>query len=62
MTALLITPEMVHRALQFACSQNPQELKQGEQQLAMWDKERGFYSGLIVSHVVPHLSHVIITP
>lgn len=37
------------QALQLACSQNPEELKVGEQQLGVWRTQRGFYSGLAVS-------------
>ena len=38
----------VHTALRFACSQDPNELKVGEQQLKAWQKEKGYYAGLVV--------------
>lgn len=37
------------QALQLACSQNPEELKIGENELSAWKKEKGFYTELAVS-------------
>lgn len=37
------------QALQLACSQNPEELKIGEEKLSAWKREKGFYSELAVS-------------
>lgn len=37
------------QALQLACSQNPEELKIGEEKLSTWKRQQGFYSGLAVS-------------
>ncbi|XP_019852787.1 PREDICTED: importin-11-like isoform X2 [Amphimedon queenslandica] len=36
----------VHTALRFACSQDPNELKVGEEQLKAWQKDKGYYAGL----------------
>lgn len=41
----------VLQALQLACSQNPEELKVGEEKLSAWKREKGFYRELAVS---PH--------
>ena len=38
------------QALQLACSQNPDELKVGEEKLSAWKREKGFYPQLAVSH------------
>lgn len=37
------------QALQLACSQNPEELKVGEEKLSAWKREKGFYTQLAVS-------------
>lgn len=37
------------QALHLACSQNPEELKVGEEKLSAWKREKGFYSELAVS-------------
>ena len=39
----------VLEALQCACSQDPSVLKVGEQQLKVWESEKGFYTALAVS-------------
>ena len=44
------------QALQLACSQNPEELKVGEEKLSAWKKEKGFYRELAVSS--PNLSEI----
>ncbi len=36
------------QALQLACSQNPEELKIGEEKLTTWKREKGFYRELTV--------------
>lgn len=46
----MTSANQVLRALQLACSQNPGELKIGENELSVWKKEKGFYSELAVSH------------
>lgn len=38
----------VLQALQLACSQDPNVLKLGEQQLKAWETEKGFYASLAV--------------
>ena len=43
--------EEILQALQLACSQNPDELKVGEEKLGSWKREKGFYSELAVSLV-----------
>ena len=40
----------IHTALQFACSQNPSELKLGEKQLRVWEEQSGYYAGLAVGY------------
>ena len=52
MTPRLLFHMDVLTALTYACSQNPAELKAGEQQLKAWEKERGYYAGLAVSYNV----------
>lgn len=42
----------IHSALRLACSQDPNKLKTGEQQLKSWEKEKGYYAGLAVSMTV----------
>jgi hypothetical protein len=41
--------DAILEALKLACSQNPEELKEGEQKLKTWEREGGFYSELAVS-------------
>jgi hypothetical protein len=36
----------IHSALVYACSQDPDVLKVGQQQLKAWEKEKGYYGGL----------------
>ena len=43
--------EAILEALKLACSQNPEELKKGEEKLKNWEREAGFYSELAVSAV-----------
>lgn len=43
----------VHTALRYACSQDPNELKVGEQQLKAWQKDKGYYAGLAVRFKSP---------
>ena len=38
------------QALELACSQDPENLKVGEQQLDAWKNQTGFYSSLAVSY------------
>ena len=39
----------VLQALQLACSQDPSQLKIGEEKLLSWKREKGFYTELAVS-------------
>lgn len=47
--------EAILEALKLSCSQNPEELKKGEEKLKNWEREAGFYSELAVSvhHAMP---------
>ena len=40
--------EEILQALQLACSQNPGELKVGEEKLTSWKREKGFHQELAV--------------
>ena len=43
--------EEVYRTLRYACSQNPDELRAGEEQLKQWEQRSGYYAELAVRTV-----------
>lgn len=51
----------IHTALRYACSQDPGELKAGEQQLKAWEKDKGYYAGLAVRDTMSNVIYTQLT-
>ena len=47
----LMASEEVYRTLRYACSQNPDDLRAGEEQLKQWEQRSGYYAELAVRTV-----------